>query len=69
MQCPKCQHSKSRVYRTVNHDISLLRYRRCVACGHKWRTWVTEEKDQYEIRSRSVDQAPELQKASGANND
>ncbi len=37
MDCPRCGHDKTRVYKTQK-GINNFRYRSCVACGHLFQT-------------------------------
>lgn len=47
MQCPKCQ-GKTRPYATKPLDTIKMRYRICMMCGHKFKTW--EEPDKAKLR-------------------
>lgn len=47
MQCPECG-GKGRVTSTFNHGLTLLRYRQCRLCNHKWKAW--EEIDPNAVR-------------------
>lgn len=49
MQCPECG-SRGLVNGTIDHGVTVLRYRRCPMCDHRWRTW--EEKDTHQVRAR-----------------
>ncbi len=49
MQCPECG-SLGRVSSTFDHGVTVLRYRRCPMCDHRWRTW--EEKDPHPVKRR-----------------
>lgn len=41
MQCPQCKHRYTHVYATKNLGVLMKRYRRCLRCGHSFKT--TEE--------------------------
>lgn len=38
VNCPLCQHPRSRVVRTSGTGAGIVRVRQCEACGHPWKT-------------------------------
>ncbi len=49
MQCPECG-GRGLVTSTFDHGSTVLRYRRCPLCDHRWKTW--EEKDPAKVRAK-----------------
>lgn len=49
MQCPECQSGSSRVYKTIDYGAQVQRYRRCMMCGHRWKSW--EESDKAKVKT------------------
>ena len=42
-RCPECESEDTRVYRTRHMEDSTIRYHRCNACTHRFRTVQTYE--------------------------
>lgn len=38
MQCPECKQDKSYVHTTRHYTETTVRFRKCVNCGHKFKT-------------------------------
>lgn len=38
MQCPHCKHKYTHVYSSKNLSVIVKRYRKCLQCGHTFRT-------------------------------
>lgn len=38
MKCPACGLNPNMVVKTTKEDDSVLRYRKCMCCGHNWFT-------------------------------
>lgn len=39
MKCPKCKGTNLRVPNTIKLRGYILRYRECLDCGHRFKTW------------------------------
>ena len=56
MQCPRCNHPESHVYGSSMFGEARQRYRQCLQCGHRWKSY---EEGARPVRSTSASQKPD----------